>query len=532
MKRYRNRRFLAVAVCFLLILSAPMKGFAGIKTGGIKISLSCYEESESGERILFHRIPDLVPNEQISYIICVTNHESDAWIRLKAEVVADQSSDSDQEILGDHWLRGIQEDWVKSGEYWYYTKPLKRGASVDFCKGIRVPNLESLPNGMKFRVCSYAEAVQADNMIPDFSAEDPFSEINIDGQVRDETISLTEQGFRIQVEDGADLILDAESLFSDVDVLMPGDVFFDTVEIRNTNSYPVRVILRENGEAIDDRLSKVINLSVVRGKHVIYDGPLADHAIKHGLNLGRYESCSEEQLEFILSMDESAENNTAFHEIDVSMIFSVLTETKENGKPETMKPTESNGREDWTMYPYPDPAVEKGVRDGEWKLIDEEKHEWEYYFPDGSQAIDGWLYLYNPYSPDEEKNGWFYFKENGLMQFGWVKAANENWYFCHEISDGNLGRMKRGWHYDQDDRRTYYLDPVTGIMQTGWRVIEGKYYYFTTLEETYRQNWFWNTKIGRWIYDFLWYRTYGSMFENERTPDGYLVDEDGRMIGE
>ena len=118
------------------------------------------------------------------------------------------------------------------------------------------------------------------------------------------------------------------------------------------------------------------------------------------------------------------------------------------------------------------------------------------------------------------------------MQFGWIRTENGNWYFCHEVSDGNLGKLKRGWHLDGSDKRTYYLDPVTGIMQTGWRKIGEQMYYFTPLEFTKRQNWFWNTEIGRWLYDFLGYRTYGSMYQNEITPDGYYVDENGVWNGQ
>ena len=117
------------------------------------------------------------------------------------------------------------------------------------------------------------------------------------------------------------------------------------------------------------------------------------------------------------------------------------------------------------------------------------------------------------------------------MQFGWVRSENQNWYFCHEISDGNLGTLKRGWHEDLDDKAKYYLDPVTGIMQTGWRNIDGKFYYFTPLKYATGQSWFWNTEIGRWLFRFLGYRTYGSMYQNEKTPDGYSVDVNGVWNG-
>ena len=66
-------------------------------------------------------------------------------------------------------------------------------------------------------------------------------------------------------------------------------------------------------------------------------------------------------------------------------------------------------------------------------------------------------------------------------------------------------------------------------MQTGWKYIDGEYYYFATLKDTYKQNWFWNTHIGRWLYDRLGDRTYGSMYRQEKTPDGYEVDDTGAL---
>ena len=73
-------------------------------------------------------------------------------------------------------------------------------------------------------------------------------------------------------------------------------------------------------------------------------------------------------------------------------------------------------------------------------------------------------------------------------------------------------------------------------MQTGWISIgsgdQTHMYYFATLENTYKQNWFLNTSLGRWIYDMLGDRTYGSMYRNERTPDGRYVNGDGILIEE
>ena len=77
-----------------------------------------------------------------------------------------------------------------------------------------------------------------------------------------------------------------------------------------------------------------------------------------------------------------------------------------------------------------------------------------------------------------------------------------------------------------------YEDYIVPEELSGWRNIEGSFYYFTPLNYATGQSWFWNTEVGRWLFRFFGYRTYGSMYRNEMTPDGYLVDEAGVWNGE
>ena len=524
MSRYPKTKIVIGMICLILILSVPAVSYAGVKTGGISIQLSCFEENDTGKRTVFTGKGELVPREQVSYVISVTNTGADAWIRLKMEFLWEEWMSYDAEL----WIQGIDVSWKKAGEYWYYTKPFKAGEQIDFCKGFQVPDFIELPKEVTFRICSVAEAVQAANVIPDFTSTDPFSGMSIGTVAELSGFPDAPDGFQVICEPNADGIVIAERLFSDVEMLMPGDEFRDVLTIQNNNPYDIQVSVKEQGQAVAEHLRNTLNLTIQRGETVLYDGPLTDDALHNGLMLGRYAKHSTEELEWILSLSSKAGNETAFQYMDLTLIFSV----------EKVKETSGGGGiadqhlHEHMMYPYPDPSVKQAYSTGTWKLVDEGYHRWEYYFADGCHAKDGWLYLYNPYSPDQDKNGWFCFNKKGIMQYGWIKTKNDNWYFCHEISDGNLGRLKKGWHHDQDDTRVYYLDPITGIMQTGWREIEETYYYFTPLDQTYRQNWFWNTTFGRWIYDFLGYRTYGSMYKEERTPDGYLVGADGAWIEE
>ena len=79
----------------------------------------------------------------------------------------------------------------------------------------------------------------------------------------------------------------------------------------------------------------------------------------------------------------------------------------------------------------------------------------------------------------ESKNTYF-FDSNGNMVTGWIKTVDNKWYFFENEKTINEGRMV-----------------------TGWKKVSGTWYYFT--ED-------------------------GNMLVNGMTPDGYLVDADGKLI--
>ena len=87
--------------------------------------------------------------------------------------------------------------------------------------------------------------------------------------------------------------------------------------------------------------------------------------------------------------------------------------------------------------------------------------------------------------------------------------------------------MQTGWHHDSADGNWYYLIPEGGMMAVGWRKIGDKWYYFETAGAgvyTYnptKENWNFGGGKGRPL---------GSMYKNEKTPDGFVTDADGAWI--
>ncbi len=180
---------------------------------------------------------------------------------------------------------------------------------------------------------------------------------------------------------------------------------------------------------------------------------------------------------------------------------------------------------------YSSPQASGSVSTGSWEAYIGFLHQWKFKDSYGNYAVNGWIYTLNPYSTDDTAQyDWFHFDENGIMTHGWLKTDDDIWYYTWDENDGNFGRLVTGWYTDKNDGRTYYFDPNTGIMLSGLQQIGGRYYYFAKPEDSFRQNWFWDTTLGRWVYDFLGFRTYGSLYVNEETPVGLRAGADGALM--
>lgn len=145
-----------------------------------------------------------------------------------------------------------------------------------------------------------------------------------------------------------------------------------------------------------------------------------------------------------------------------------------------------------------------------------------YFFDAKSTMVTGWM-------QDPSTGNWYYMNTvkgelEGQMVLGWVLDTNTNlWYYMDE----NNGVMTRGWHHDPQDGRWYYMNN-SGAMLTGWQHIGGKDYFFNP--EVPAPTYEWNNSDMKWDYVKTSSRPYGSMYENEKTPDGSMVNANGEKL--
>ena len=148
--------------------------------------------------------------------------------------------------------------------------------------------------------------------------------------------------------------------------------------------------------------------------------------------------------------------------------------------------------------------------DGRW--IQEDYEIWRYRYTDekGDKVFlkDAWGYL-----NWQGVYYWYHFDKNSIMQYGWYRNANGEWYYLSVLHDGWFGHMLTGWQFI-DGFWYYFTTDVKGSegrMATGWYLIDGKWYYFETREDVQG-------------------RPQGSLYMNSMTPDGYRVGTDGAWI--
>ena len=94
----------------------------------------------------------------------------------------------------------------------------------------------------------------------------------------------------------------------------------------------------------------------------------------------------------------------------------------------------------------------------------------------------------------------YYFDNIGNMVTGWVKTADNKWYFFENAKTNDEGKMVTGWKQVQNDKYYFIND---GSMVTGWKQINNDWYYFAPD---------------------------GVMMYNSITPDGFLVGMDGKWV--
>ena len=306
----------------------------------MNIGIQEYQEIDGKETeydLVENRI--VLPSEVVSKIPRITNYAETCYVRAKVTHHSKPVSDSDTEeeteyILSDENINGISGQWIRKGEYYYYTEPLKHGASVDFFEAVTIPaEWTEASSGTSLGLTVTAEAIQAANFTPDFQSEQPWGDQEIEICVHEEDNSITEvnqeyQQMTVTYEGAArNLIAVPEDFFQNLDKAMPGDTVQDTFSISNTTDTEAEFFFQTEtpGGLTEEELDllKQFQLTILQNGTPIYSGDLEAASLNSRISLGTYQPGETGSLVFRLSLPAELKNAYAQRETCINWIFSV-----------------------------------------------------------------------------------------------------------------------------------------------------------------------------------------------------------------
>lgn len=336
LRSIRNRRhILLILLCvsgLLCIRSGYVYAMASVsvinefETGIVDISLEEYQRSGQKER-LWEDDPVILPGDKVSKIPRISNHGNECFVRAKLTF-------RDTDDLSDHDFYGMDADWIKCSDgYYYYTKSLRPNDHIDIFQGIDIPvDFPQEDEGSSFYLDINVDAIQSKNFTPDYEASAPWGNVEIltcekEGQYDIRTFKQSDtQSFRIIYQGNAGkLITNREDFFVNFPYLMPGDEYADSARLINDGKEDINLYFRS--EAFDDsELLEKIRLAIdctIDGKTSrIYEGNLRAEELKDHQLLGTIPAGSEGVFSFTVYVPAWMNNKYTILDSYVKWIFS------------------------------------------------------------------------------------------------------------------------------------------------------------------------------------------------------------------
>ena len=173
-----------------------------------------------------------------------------------------------------------------------------------------------------------------------------------------------------------------------------------------------------------------------------------------------------------------------------------------NGSGGSYRPVKSTG--------FICPQVSARETAGQWIQTGED---WQFRFSGGAMAMDCWIF----------KGGeWYHMGADSLMDRGWhYQKETGSWYYLREN-----GAMKKGWI--QLSGIWYYLGTADGRLAVGWQSIGEKWYYLNPAEPVPVPAT--DPVTGQTVQSTEGQLPYGAMYQNRKTPDGFMTGADGAWM--
>lgn len=325
-----------------VILSAAFLGITGtygyfsdtlrvtnhIALGDVNIGLKEFEK-KGGREVTFENSKTILPGAVISKIPRITNYAMPCWIRARI-IFSNENSETDG--LDETLISGFPKNWIKRGEYYYYTQILKKKDSVDLFQTVSVPSAWTEEHsGQSLGLTVQAEAIQAANFQPDFEAMSPWGNQKIQQCVheQDGNFACKAEPVKLSVEFNGKahkLLAVPGDFFSNMGTAMPGDVFQDTVTVSNTTESQAEIWFRTAVSGQNTKQTEIlkgVKLTVYLDKKQVYKGTLDSPELEKNHSLGIYQPGQKGELKFALEVPAEWDNAYALRDAAVQWIFTV-----------------------------------------------------------------------------------------------------------------------------------------------------------------------------------------------------------------
>ncbi len=343
-----KRRILCPGLCLLASAVFSGNGWAAsysystemdgqITTGDIAITLREYEREADGTKRPFTDGQQVLPGQQVSKIVRITNEAQEAWIRAKAQYREDKII----QRMDDSLLGGIEDAWIRCGEYYYYTVPVAQEEAVDFFRTVTIPeSWDKQEEEKTFCIDVTAQAIQAANFLPDFSEPDPWFGIPVEECVHSSRQLYESQGegeFAVIFENGSEgFFKTGEDFFSDFGSMLPGDRKKGVLTIGNHFKTALSIWFRtevpEGQPEASEMLLSQMELTIRQGDTLLYQGPLHAKDLEEAIVLvSDLERGQETQVTYEVFMPEDLNNASALQTARVRWIFSTQYRTASGG---------------------------------------------------------------------------------------------------------------------------------------------------------------------------------------------------------
>ena len=304
-----------------------------IAVGDVNISISEYARKGKGE-VKYSQPLEVLPGQSISKIPRIKNEALPCWIRARITYAGETGK---LEGLKDENIGGIASEWIKRGEYYYYTKVLKKQETIDLFQSVSIPDSWTEEHAQqKLIVDVQADAIQAANFKPDFSAMSPWGNQVIQQCVHEQngTLICRKGETKLSVEFSGKahkLVAVPDDFFTNLESAMPGDVLKDRVQISNTTAQEAEIFFQTDttgGSEEQLNMLKEIRFEISHNKKNLYKGTLDAEELAKPRSLGKFKSGQKGSLEFEVEIPKEWNNAYALKKTDVTWIFAVKEKEK------------------------------------------------------------------------------------------------------------------------------------------------------------------------------------------------------------